>query len=107
MQKLWTRGAALEVGWVKAQSERAGVLAAQDSILAEGRDGDRRDLNYCSGLEGEEGSGREDGASLGVPRPGLQPLRAVCTQAPLWPSPAAPPRDTGSVVPPGPAREDL
>lgn len=69
--------------------------------------GDRRDLNYCSGLEGEQGSGREDGASLAVPRPGLQPLRAVCAQAPLWPSPAAPPRDTGSVVPPGPAREDL
>lgn len=39
MQKPCTRGAALEVGWVKAQSERAGVLAIQDSILAEGGDG--------------------------------------------------------------------
>lgn len=107
MQKLWTRGVALEVGWVKAQSERAVVLPSRTLSLRKEEMGDRRDLNYCSGLEGEEGSGREDGASLGVPRPGLQPLRAVCAQAPLWPSPAAPPCDTGSVVPPGPARGDL
>ena len=39
MQKLWTRGAALWVGWVKAQSERAGDLAIQDSTFAEGGDG--------------------------------------------------------------------
>lgn len=80
---------------VKARSECAGVLALQDSILAERGDGSRGDLNSCLGLAGKGGVWERGGAPPRGPQPGSPATEGSVRQALPWSGPAAPPVTLG------------